>query len=54
MLWGIELICMLAETEGLDTTSAAEIIMTIHRNNPKYITKTIVQRAFIRLGLESN
>lgn len=54
MLWGIELICMLVETEGLDADSASEIILDIHWNNPKYITKSIVQRAFIRLGLETD
>lgn len=50
-LWGIELICILVEAKGLDAASASEIILTIHRNNPKYITKPIVERAFIRLGI---
>lgn len=51
LLWGIQLICILAESGGLPVKYAGDIILEIQKNNPKYITNNIVQKAFKRLGL---
>lgn len=46
LIWGIELICKLVDAGGLPVKHAKEIISQIQLNNPKYITKTIVENAF--------
>jgi hypothetical protein len=51
LIWGIELICILVESGGLPVKHAQNIILTIQRNNPKYITDSIVKSAFKRLGI---
>jgi molybdopterin/thiamine biosynthesis adenylyltransferase len=47
----VELICILVESGGLPVKHAQNIILTIQRNNPKYITDSIVKSAFKRLGI---
>ncbi|MGE5417084.1 MAG: hypothetical protein ACM3UZ_10030 [Acidobacteriota bacterium] len=49
LIWGIELICILAESGGLPVNSAKEVISKIKTYNPKYITDSIVAKAFKRL-----
>lgn len=51
LVWGIELLCILAESGGLSTRDAKEVILKIHEDNPKYITTSIVKIAFKRLGV---
>lgn len=51
LIWGIQLICILVESGGLPVKHARDIILEIQGNNPKYITDTIVQKAFKRLGI---
>ena len=51
LIWGIQLICILVESGGLPVKHAKDIILEIQGNNPKYITDTIVQKAFKRLGI---
>jgi predicted nucleic acid-binding protein len=51
LIWGIEMICILVESGGLPVKHAQNIILTIQRNNPKYITDSIVKSAFKRLGI---
>lgn len=51
LIWGIELICILVESGGLPVEHAGDVILIIQRNNPKYITDSIVERAFKRLGI---
>ncbi len=51
LIWGIELICILVESGGLPVENVGDIILVIQRNNPKYITDSIVERAFKRLGI---
>ncbi len=51
LIWGIQLICILVESGGLPVKHAREIILEIQKNNPKYITDSIVKKAFIRLGI---
>ena len=52
VIWGIELICILVEKDGLPVEQAKNIIKGIQESNPKYITDSIVINAFHRLGLE--
>lgn len=52
LIWGIELICILVESGGLPVEHARDIILRIHKVNPKYITANIVEKAFIRLGID--
>jgi hypothetical protein len=49
LIWGIELICILVESGGITPENAKDIILRIHEDNPKYITKTIIKNAFKRL-----
>ena len=51
LFWGIELICILVESGGLPLKQATEIILEIKKLNPKYITDSIVENAFKRLGI---
>ncbi len=51
LLWGIQLICILVESAVLPAKHAGAIILEIQKNNPKYITDIIVQKAFKRLGI---
>ena len=51
LIWGIELICILVESNGLPNNNAKNIILGIQQNNPKYITEGIVRKAFERLGI---
>lgn len=51
LIWGIELICIVVESGGLPADNAKDIILAIHHDNPKYITRTIVESAFERLGI---
>jgi hypothetical protein len=51
LIWGIELICILVESGGLPVEHAGDIILIIQKNNPKYLTDSIVDRAFKRLGI---
>jgi len=51
LLWGIELICILAESGGLPLEQAAKLILEIKKLNPKYITDSIVENALKRLGI---
>ncbi len=51
LLWGLELICILVEYEGLPVEHARNIILEIQEMNPKYITEDIIKIAFKRLGL---
>ena len=51
LIWGIELICILVESGGLPMKHAKHIILEIKGLNPKYITETIVENAFKRLGI---
>lgn len=51
LIWGIQLICILVECGGLPVIHARDIILEIQENNPKYITKIIVKKAFKRLGI---
>lgn len=51
LIWGIELICILVESNGIPVDQAKDIILEIQKNNPKYITDNIVQSAFKRLGI---
>ena len=50
IIWGIELVCMLVESGGLSAKDGETIIQKIHVNNPKFVTKAIVQQALIRIG----
>ena len=50
LIWGIELICILVESGGLPAKHARDIILGIKKMNPKYITDSIVEKAFERLG----
>jgi len=52
LFWGIELICILVESGGLPFKEASEIILEIKKLNPKYITDSIVENAFKRLGIK--
>jgi hypothetical protein len=52
LFWGIELICILVESGGLPLKQASEIILDIKKLNPKYITDSIVENAFERLGIK--
>ena len=52
LLWGVELICNLVEAGGLPAIHAIDIILCIHRNNPRYIGGSIVRSAFERLQIE--
>lgn len=52
LFWGIELICILVESGGLLASQARGIILDIQKLNPKYITDSIVKRAFKRLGFK--
>lgn len=52
LIWGIELICNLVESDGLPAEHAKDIILCIHQNNPRYIGEAIVRRAFERLQIE--
>lgn len=49
LIWGIELVCILVEAGGLPAEDARLLILEIQKNNPKYITQTIVNKAFERL-----
>jgi len=51
LVWGIELICILVESGGLPLNQASELIVQIKNLNPKYITDSIVENAFKRLGI---
>ncbi len=51
LLWGIQLICILVESGGLPVKHARDIILEIQKNNPKYITDNVIQKAFKRLGI---
>lgn len=51
LIWGIELICLLVESGGLPADHARDIIKRVQKLNPKYITESIVENAFKRLGL---
>lgn len=48
-IWGIELICLLVEAGGLPPDHAKELIKSIQSLNSKFITESIVERAFIRI-----
>jgi rRNA-processing protein FCF1 len=50
LIWGIELICILVEENGLQKDDAKSLILQIQKINPRYITDSIVERAFRRLG----
>lgn len=50
LIWGIDLICILVESQGISAIDAKDIILEIHHSNPKYITEEVVKRAFARLG----
>ena len=52
LIWGVELICNLVEAGGLPASHAKDIILCIHRNNPRYIGEAIVRSAFERLQIE--
>ncbi len=52
LIWGVELICMLHEHGGLRKEGARTTILDLHRNDPLYITKEIVNRALRRLGID--
>ncbi len=49
LIWSIELVCILVESNGLSAKNAKNIILEMQANNPKYITDTIVINAFARL-----
>lgn len=51
LIWGIQLISILVESGGLPVKQAENVILEIQKNNPKYITATIVKKAFKRLGI---
>ncbi len=51
LIWGVELICLLCESGGLHKDRAKDIIWLLHRNDPFFITKEIVMRALVRLGI---
>jgi len=51
IIWGVELICLLVESGGLPAEDAKDIILKMQEINPKYITNSIVNRAFKRLGI---
>jgi rRNA-processing protein FCF1 len=51
LIWGIELICILVESGGLNAIDAKDIILRIQKNNPTHIKEDIVRKAFERLGL---
>jgi len=52
LIWGIQLICILVESGGLPVRHAKDIILEMKNNNPKYITESIVKKAFKRLGID--
>jgi len=52
LIWGVELICMLCESGGLHKNGARTFILDLHRNDPFYITKEIVNRSLKRLGID--
>jgi len=52
LIWGVELICMLCESGGLQKDRVRDIIWLLHRNDPFFITMEIVIRAFARLGID--
>jgi len=43
----------LVESGGLTVRHARDIILEIKNNNPKYITESIVKKAFKRLGIDN-
>lgn len=51
LIWGIELICILKESGGIPVEQAKDLILKIQKANPKYITQSIVKKAFRRLGV---
>lgn len=51
VVWGIELVGNLVESGGLPPFIAKEIIHCIHKNNPKYSSTDVVQKAFNILGI---
>lgn len=52
IIWGIELICMLVEAGGLPKKDAKDVILRIKTNNHKYIKDSVVESAFLRLGIQ--
>lgn len=50
LIWGIELICILVESGGLDIASAKSYLLKMQYDNPKYFTDEIIKMAFARLG----
>ncbi len=52
LIWGVELICLLCESGGLQKDRVRDIIWLLHRNDPFFITREIVMRAFVRLGID--
>jgi rRNA-processing protein FCF1 len=52
LIWGVELICLLCESGGLQKDRVRDVIWLLHRNDPFFITREIVMRAFARLGID--
>lgn len=50
IFWGIELICILAEVNGVNIETAKALILKMQENNPKYFSDGIIEMAFKRLN----
>ena len=48
-LWGLQLLLVLHENGGIPVEDAYKIVDLIHRNNPKHITRAIVDQFKIKL-----
>lgn len=49
-LWGLELLLRLVSAGGLPKEQAEEAAMTIHRSNPRYVSKKVLQGFTQKLG----
>lgn len=52
LIWGIELICILAEVNGVDIETAKSLILKMQENNPKYFSDAIIEMSFKRLDFK--
>ena len=51
LMWGIELLCMLVESDGLPLDTFKVYVQKIQKGN-SFITDAIVERALHRLGID--
>jgi predicted nucleic acid-binding protein len=51
VMWEMEMLCLLVEAGGLSSCQCKRIILDIKSRNPFFITDSVVESAFKRLGL---